>query len=152
MLTRTLTPERWLISAERRASCEISATSSSMYGGSSATGCRRVGEGHPLLAHDGDLVGDRVRVMRPDLRAQAILERRDDAAAAGVVLRVGAGHHEQVQRQAQGVAAHLDVALLEDVEQAHLDPLGQVRQLVERETPRFARGIRPKWMVDSSAR
>ena len=38
MLTRTLTPERWLISAERRASCEISATSSSMYGGSSATG------------------------------------------------------------------------------------------------------------------
>ena len=71
------------------------------------------------------------RVVRADLRAEAVLERRDDAAAVRVVLRVRRGDHEQVERQADLVAADLDVALLEDVEQAHLDALGEVRQLVD---------------------
>ena len=42
-------------------------------------------------------------------------------------------HDEQVERQADREAADLDVALLEDVEQADLDPLGEVGQLVDRE-------------------
>ena len=84
--------------------------------------------------------------MGPDLGAEAVLERRDDPAAARVVLRVGGRDHEQVERQADREAADLDVALLEDVEQADLDPLGQVRQLVEREDP--AVGTRDEAVVE----
>ena len=134
MLTRTLTPERWLTSGERRASCDSSAIELEHE-------ARLVDRRHALAGRSGvrswSMIAisslDRVRVVRPDLRAEAVLERRDDAAAAGVVLRVGAGDDEQVERQAQRVAAHLDVALLEDVEQADLDALGEVGQLVERE-------------------
>ena len=73
------------------------------------------------------------RVVGADLGAEPVLERGDDPAAVGVVLRVGAGHQQQVQRQPQLVAADLDVALLEHVEQRHLDALGQVGQLVDGE-------------------
>src|SRR6185437_3768410 len=51
--------------------------------------------------------------------------------AVGVVLRVGAGDDQHVQRQPQRVAADLDVALLHHVEHRHLDALGQVGQLVD---------------------
>ena len=71
--------------------------------------------------------------MGPDLRAEPVLERRDDPPARRVVLRVGAGDHVQVERQSDGEAADLDVALLEHVEQADLDPLGEVGQLVDRD-------------------
>ena len=71
--------------------------------------------------------------MRADLGAEAVLERRDDAAAVGVVLGVGAGDEQQVQRQPQRVAADLDVALLQHVEQRDLDALGEVGQLVDGE-------------------
>ena len=64
----------------------------------------------------------------------------------GVVLRVGRGDHEQVERQPDDVAADLDVALLEDVEQADLDPLGEVGQLVDREDA--AVGARDQPVVD----
>ena len=88
-----------------------------------------------LLADDGHLVVERPRVVRPDLRPEAVLERRDDPAARGVVLRVRRGDDVQVERQADDEAADLDVALLEDVEQADLDPLGEVGQLVDRDDP-----------------
>ncbi|CAB4743628.1 unannotated protein [freshwater metagenome] len=71
--------------------------------------------------------------MGADLGAEAVLEGRDDAAAIRVVLRVRAGDHEQVERQSQRVAAHLDIALLEHVEQGHLDALGEIGQLVHGE-------------------
>ncbi len=86
-----------------------------------------------LLADDGHLVLERPRVVGPDLRPEAVLERRDDPATRGVVLGIGRGDHVQVERQADDEAADLDVALLEDVEQADLDPFGQVRQLVDRD-------------------
>ena len=73
------------------------------------------------------------RVVGTDLGAEPVLERRDDPAPVGVVLRVGAGHQQQVQRQPQLVAADLDVALLQHVEQRHLDALGEVGQLVDGE-------------------
>ena len=89
-----------------------------------------------LLADDRHLVLERPRVVGPDLRAEAVLERGDDPAARGVVLGVGPGDDVQVERQADDEAADLDVALLEDVEQADLDPLGEVGQLVDREDAR----------------
>ena len=73
--------------------------------------------------------------MGADLRGVAILERRDDAPAAGVVLRVRAGHQEDVDGQAHPVALHLDVALLHHVEQPHLHLLGEVRKHDDAEDP-----------------
>ena len=85
-----------------------------------------------LLVHERDLAGDLERVVRADLGPEAVLERGDDPPAVRVVLGVRAGHEHDVQRQAQRVAAHLDVALLHDVEQRDLDALGEVGQLVDR--------------------
>ena len=82
---------------------------------------------------DVDLVLEQVGVVGADLGAEAVLERSDDPAAVGVVLGVRAGHQQHVERQPQVVAADLDVALLQHVEQRHLDPLGEVGQLVDRE-------------------
>ena len=93
------------------------------------------GELRQLGFHDRDLVLEPPRIVRADLGAEAVLEGRDDPAAVGVVLRVRAGDHVHVDRQADLVAADLDVALLHDVEQADLDALGQVRKLVDREEP-----------------
>ncbi len=69
--------------------------------------------------------------MGADFRADAVLERGDDLAASRVVLRVGGENQAEVDREAQRVAFHLDVALLHDVEQAHLDLGGQVGELVD---------------------
>ena len=71
--------------------------------------------------------------MGADLRAEPVLERGDDPAAVGVVLRVGRREEDEVEREADLVAAHLDVALLEHVEETDLDALGEVGQLVDGE-------------------
>ena len=86
-----------------------------------------------LLGDEPELVGQRERVVGADLGPEPVLERGDDPAPVGVVLRVGARHQHDVERQPERVAAHPDVALLEHVEQRHLDALGQVGQLVEAE-------------------
>src|SRR5690606_24181977 len=61
----------------------------------------------------------------------AVFQRCDDAAAVGVILRVCAEAEHQVQRDAHGKAANLDVLFLKDVQQTHLDPRLQVGQLVD---------------------
>ena len=91
------------------------------------------GEARALGLHDRDLVLEAARVVGADLRAEAVLERRDDPAAVRIVLGVGARHDVEVEGQAHLVAADLDIALLHDVQEADLDPLGEVRQLVDRE-------------------
>ena len=71
--------------------------------------------------------------MRADLRADAVLERRDDLAARRVVLGIGGERHHHVQPQAHGIAFDLNVALLQDVEQPDLDLAREIRQLVDGE-------------------
>ena len=71
--------------------------------------------------------------MGADLGAEPVLQRGDDPAAVGVVLGVGRGHQQHVERQPQRVAADLDVALLHHVQQRDLDALGEVGQLVDRD-------------------
>ena len=73
-----------------------------------------------------------LRVVRAHLGPEPVLERRDDAAAVRVVVGVRGRDEQQVERQPDPVAADLDVALLQDVEQRDLDPLGQVGELVDR--------------------
>ena len=86
-----------------------------------------------LLADQLELVGQGQRVVGADLSAEPVLQRRDDPAPVGVVLRVRARHEHDVERQPQRVAADADVALFEHVEQRDLDALGQVGQLVQAE-------------------
>jgi hypothetical protein len=91
------------------------------------------GAGHRagLLVHDGDLVAKGVGVVGADLRPEPVFQRGDDPAAMRVVLRVGRGDQQEVERETDLIAPDLDVALLQDVEQGHLDPFGQVGQLVD---------------------
>ena len=78
-------------------------------------------------------VDDLVGVVGADLRAEAVLQRRDETAAVGVVLGVGRRDHQHVELESHQVATDLHVALFEDVEQPHLDALGEVGQFVDRE-------------------
>ena len=139
MVRRTDTPERWLRCGLWRASWLSSATTSAMNSGTSTAGARPAGRAVApagqvgLELGDAELGGGVRRVVGADLGAEAVLQRGDDPAAVGVVLGVGRGHQHDVERQAHPVAADLDVALLQHVEQADLDPLGQVGQLVDGE-------------------
>ena len=103
-----------------------------------------VGDEVGLLPDHRDLVLELGRVVGADLGAEAVLERGDDPAAVGVVLGVGAGHDEHVERQPQHVAADLDVALLHHVEHRDLDPLGEVGQLVDRDDAAVAARDQPE--------
>ncbi len=67
------------------------------------------------------------------IRAETVLERRNDAAAVRVILRVRGCDDEEVERQPHLIAADLDVALFHDVEEADLHALGEVGELVQRE-------------------
>ena len=86
-----------------------------------------------LLLHHRRLELGVERVVRADLRAETVLERRDDAPAVRVVLGVGRGQQHDVDGEPDLVAPDLHVALLEHVEQTHLDPFGEVGELVDRE-------------------
>jgi hypothetical protein len=88
-----------------------------------------------LLADHSHLVSELDGVVGPDLGPEPVAQRGDDAAAVGVVLGVRARHDQDVEGQAQHVAADLDVALLHHVEHRDLDPLGQVGQLVDGHDP-----------------
>ena len=90
-------------------------------------------ERHRLRQRDRHLGVDLERVVGADLRPEAVLQRGDDPTAVRVVLRVGRREEDQVEREADLVAAHLDVALLQHVEETDLDALGEVGQLVDGE-------------------
>ena len=108
-----------------------------------SVGLHRIGEARALRLHDVDLVLDARGVVRADLRAEAVLEGRDDAAAVRVVLGIGGGDHEHVEVQAHLVAADLHVALFHDVEETDLDALGEVGQLVDGEDAAIGPGRSP---------
>ena len=86
-----------------------------------------------FLRGDGDAFFDGGRIVGADFRADAVFQRRDDLAARGVVLGIGAEHQHDIERQADGISLNLHVAFLHDVEQAHLDFSRQVGQFVDGE-------------------
>lgn len=73
------------------------------------------------------------RIVRADLAAEPVFQRRDDAAAIRVVLGVRRCDEQHVERQANLVAAHLHVAFFEHVQKSDLDALGEVGQFVDGE-------------------
>jgi len=79
-------------------------------------------------------------VMRSDLRAYAVFERRNNLAASGVVFWVRGEDQGHVERQTERIAFNLDVALLHDVEHADLNFSRKVRQFVDGKQPAVSTG------------
>ena len=100
-----------------------------------------------LLLHYLDLFIEIARVVSADLGPVPVFQRRDDATAVRIVLRVGARYQHHVQREHDAVALYLHVALLHQVEEADLDALGEVRQLVDTEDASV--GARDESIVNS---
>ncbi len=86
-----------------------------------------------ILFDDIDAFLGILRVVRADDGADAVFEGGDDAAAVGVVFGVGGEDHANIEVEADGVAADLDVAFFEDVEEADLDFGGEVGEFIEGE-------------------
>ena len=76
---------------------------------------------------------DALGIVRHHLAPDAVLERRDDLAAGGIVLGIGGEAKHDIQRQSHRISFDLDIAFLHDVEQAHLHLSRQVGQLVQGE-------------------
>ena len=129
---RAETPEDWSTNSESRAANAISSTSI-------AEEIRDLDLRTALALEPGLLRRDLRRglhvvgVVREDLRGDAVLQRRDDVAAVRVVLGVRREDQQDVERDAHGEAADLQVALLEDVQKPDLDARLEVGQLVDRE-------------------
>ena len=99
-----------------------------------------------FLAGDRNAFLDGRRIVRANLRADAVFQRSHDLAARGVVLGVGAEHQHHIERQPNRIALNLNVAFLHDVEQSDLDLSRQIGQLVDREDA--AIGARQQAVVD----
>ena len=63
----------------------------------------------------------------------AVFQRGHDAAAVGVIFGVRRRHHEHIYGQSHSVTLDLHIPLFHQVEQPHLDPFGQVGELVDTE-------------------
>ena len=105
-----------------------------------------LGDRVSLRLHDLHLFADAQRIVRAHLRPESVFERSDDAATRRVVLGVGAGDDEQVERQPDSITSDLHVLLFHDVEEADLDAFGEVWQLVDAEDA--AVGARQQAVVD----
>ena len=89
--------------------------------------------GPRFLSRDLDRLRDLFGIVRQDLGADAIFQRRDDLSARRVVFRVRGEHQHHVERQAHRITLNLHVAFLHDVEESDLDLSGEIGQLVDRE-------------------
>ena len=65
--------------------------------------------------------------MRQDLAFDAVFQRGDDRTSVRIVLGIGRKDELDIERQAQLESTDLHVALLQDVEQGHLDARLQIR-------------------------
>ncbi len=87
------------------------------------------------MAHDGDFSVHFKWIVRTNLAPETVFQRRDDAAAVGVILGVRRGDEHDVERQAHLVTADLDITLFEHVEQSDLNSFSKVWQLIDGEDP-----------------
>jgi hypothetical protein len=78
---------------------------------------------------------ERDRIVRSDLAPDAVLQRRDDFPARGVIFGIRREHQHNVQGQTHGMPFDLHVAFLHDVEQSDLNLARQIGQLIDSENP-----------------
>ena len=100
--------------------------------GNHQTILQAVARGPGFLSGDLDAQLNLFRIVRHDFGADAILQRRNNLAARGVILRVRREHQHHVQRQTHRITLNLHVAFLHDVEKTNLNLAGEVGQLVDR--------------------
>ena len=84
-----------------------------------------------LLTSDRDGSLELSGIVRRNLSADAVFERRNNFAAGGVILWIRGKDEHHVQWQAHGITLNLNVAFLHDVEEPDLDFTGQIRQFVD---------------------
>src|SRR6185437_12580582 len=84
--------------------------------------------------------------MRANFRADTVFHWRNDFAARRVIFGIRGEDEQHVEGQAHGIALNLHVALLHDVEEAHLNFPGQIRQFVDGK--KAAIGARQQTVVD----
>ena len=86
-----------------------------------------------LLAGNGHAFPDARWIVCANFGAEAVFQRSNDLAACGVVLRIRGEHEKHVEREPQRVALNLNVPLLHDVEETHLNFAGEVGKFVDGE-------------------
>src|SRR5689334_25155147 len=86
-----------------------------------------------LLRRNGDALIDGYGIMSANLRSNAVFQRSDDFSSGGVVFRVRAEHQRHVKRKTNGITLNLNVALLHDVEQPHLNLSRKIGKFVDGE-------------------
>src|SRR5208283_2198154 len=93
-----------------------------------------------LLHGNRDPFFHRRWIMRANLRPDAILQRRNDLAACGVVLRIRAEYDRHVQRQPNRISLNLHVAFLHDVEEPDLNFSRAIGQFIDRKNSAIRAG------------
>src|SRR5581483_2424390 len=73
------------------------------------------------------------RVVSDYLTADPIFERRDDLTARGIVFRIRGEAQFDIEWEPYRISFDLDIALLHDIEQSHLDFPREIRQLIQGE-------------------
>src|SRR5580704_13057428 len=92
-----------------------------------------VAAGPGLLRGDSNAFIHGGRVVRANLRADAVFEGRDDFSTCRVIFGICAEDDSDIEREANGIALNLHVAFLHDVKQADLNFSGEVWKLVNGE-------------------
>ena len=93
-----------------------------------------------FLLHYLDLLGDVARIVSPDLGTVAVLKRCDDPPTVCVIFGVGAGYEHHIERQHDAITLYLNVPLLHQVEETHLNTFREVRKFVNAEYPPVCAG------------
>ena len=96
-----------------------------------------------LSVHDVDLNVNLLGIMGANLGPVAIFQRCNDASTVGIVFRIRTRHHTNVQWKADPKTANLDIPLLHNVEQPHLQFFREIGQLVDAEDPPIGTGNQP---------
>src|SRR4030095_8827975 len=91
----------------------------------------RISPNPRFLLRYGDAIFKGCGVMRFDLRAYPVFERRYDLSTGGIVFWICRKYDDNIQRQPHRVSLNLDVTFLHDIEQPDLNFAGQIRQFVD---------------------
>ena len=100
--------------------------------GNQETILKAIARGPGFLSSDLDAQLKLFWIMRHDLGADAIFERRYDLAARRVVFRVCRKDQHHIQRQTHRITFNLHVAFLHDVEKTDLNFAGEIGKFINR--------------------
>src|SRR5205807_553923 len=83
------------------------------------------------LLRNGHTFFEGRRIMCADFSTDAVLQRRNNFSASGVVFRIRGEHEQDVKRQAERITLNLNITFLHDVEKADLNFAGEVGKFID---------------------